>query len=298
MSDLLACFSTYCRVVERGSVSGAAIDLDLSQATVSRHLQELEARYRAVLLTRTTRSLQITAAGQQVYDYAKSILRSEAELADRVQSAEQTMQGLITIAGPVGFGHAVLNPFLLEYGKRYPELRIRLLLSERQVNLLEEGVDVAIRIGRLADSAMLVRPLGGLRESLLVAPALLPTIWRPRHPDDLASLPRVALARVGPTRLTGPEGAVVEVDRRAAYEVDSALALRDALLAGRGYGAIHEYLVADALQTGRLVRLLPDWALPVWPVNALLMMRVRPHRIDHFLPELSKALQQLPGFNK
>lgn len=284
MSDLLTCFQTFCRVVERGSISRAAIDIDLAQATVSRHLQELESRYGVVLITRTTRSLNITSAGQQVYEYARSVLRSEAELADRLKLVDDKLSGRITVAGPSGFGHVILNPFVLSYTREHHNVRLRLLFSERHVNLVEEDVEVAIRIGRPIDSSLIMRPLGTLRERLVISPSLIPTDWQPEDPTQLASLSRVALI-AGITRnpVLSHNDVTCELDTPAVLEVDSSLALRDALLAGMGYGAIHEYLVADFVQCGRLVELLPEWTLPTWPLNALFPSRNRPYRVDHFI---------------
>ncbi|MFJ1254879.1 LysR family transcriptional regulator [Cupriavidus sp. CuC1] len=298
MNDLLAGFKTFCRVVDRASVSRAALDLDLAQATASRHLQELERHYGAVLIARTTRRLQITPAGQQVYDYASSVLRSEAELAQRLVEAASSMQGRITIAGPSGFGHVVLNRFLTGFGQRHPGLTIRLLLSERQVNLVEEGVDVAIRIGAPADSSLLAKPLGTLKEVLVAAPQLFPTPWRPKQPRDLAPLPRLALSRTQAARLELRRGKQMEVIASPPiFEVDSSLALLDVLVAGRGYAPIHHYLAAEALRAGRLVQLLPGWSLPAWPLNALFTSRTRPHRVDQFTQEFAVYLRDVLGMS-
>jgi DNA-binding transcriptional LysR family regulator len=294
MSDLMVAFKTFCRVVDRSSVSRAALDLDLAQATVSRHLQELEQRYGTVLIARTTRSLLITQAGQQLYDYAASVLRSETELAQRLVEDATSMHGRITIAGPSGFGHAVLNRFLTGFGERHPELTIRLLLSERQVNLVEEGIDVAIRIGNPLDSSLLAKPLGTLKEVLVAAPRLLPTAWRPKQPKELASLSRLALSRTHASGIELRHGKLREVvDGAPIFEVDSSLALLDVLLAGRGYGPIHHYLAADALRTGRLIQLLPAWSLPTWPVNALFTSRARAHRVDVFAQEFEAHLRDI-----
>jgi DNA-binding transcriptional LysR family regulator len=290
MSDLFASFQTYCRVVERGSVSRAALDLDLAQATASRHLRELEARYGAVLITRTTRHLQITPAGQQVYDYVSSLLRSEGELAERLAVAGSGLGGRVTVAGPSGFGHAVLHPFLIEHSACHPELQIRVLLSERHVNLVEEAVDVAIRIGQLVDSSLQVKSLGTLREVLVASPRLFRAGQPPASPEDVLQMPRVGLIS-GVSGQAGHPALHAVLDVPPVLEVDSSLALRDALLAGRGYGAIHEYLVTEALADGRLVPLLPQWPLPQWPLNALFVARNRPRRVDHLVSALADHLR-------
>lgn len=293
MGDLLSGFRTFCRVVERGSLSRAGIDLDLAQATVSRHIQDLEAHYGATLLARSTRRIQLTNAGEQVYEYAKSVIRSESALVERLSEGKSTPGGQITIAGPSGFGHAVLNPFLVDFIPRHPNVRPRLLLSERSVNLIEDGIDVAIRIGAQDDSGLVIKPLGTLRECLVAAPALLQRHRVVSHPSDLIALPRIALTIPSTRQLTlQAKGRTHTESSAPTYEVDSSLALRDALLAGAGYGAIHEYLVRDAFQSGQLVRLLDAWSLPAWPINALFAYRARPHRVDILIEELDSYLQK------
>jgi len=294
MSDLLASFHTFCRVVERGSLSRASIDLNLAQATVSRHIQYLEKRYGSILIARSTRRLQVTVAGQQVYEYARSVLRSESELAERLSEGKAASGGRIVIAGPSGFGHEILNPFIVKFIARHSDIRPRLLLSERSVNLIDEGIDVAIRIGPQTDSSLVIRPLGELTESLVIAPALL--LKRPpiKHPRELSRFPRIALAMPSTRQLIlQSRGETYVEPTEAAYEVDSSLAMRDALLAGAGYGPIHTYLVAGALRTGELIQLLPTWTLPAWPVNALFAYRARPSRVDVFIEELIARLHEL-----
>jgi len=297
MSDLLTSFNTFCRVIERGSLSRASIDLSLAQATVSRHIQYLEKRYGSILIARSTRRLQVTVAGQQVYEYARSVLRSESELAERLSEGKVASGGRIVIAGASGFGHALLNPFIVKFIARHPDIRPRLLLSERSVNLIDEGIDVAIRIGPQEDSNLIIRPLGELTESLVVASSLLKKGLPIKHPRDLRRLPRIALTMPSTRQLIlQSRGETYVEPAEVAYEVDSSLAMRDALLAGAGYGKIHTYLVSDALRTGQLVNLLPAWTLPIWPVNALFAYRARPSRVDLFIEELIARLNELSEF--
>lgn len=286
MIDLLYNFRTFCRVVERGSLSRAGIDLNLAQATVSRHIKELEARYGTVLIARSTRRLQITLAGQQVYEYAQGVLRSESGLAERISVEQTGTSGVITIAAPTGLGHAILNSFVVQFIRRHPDIRPRLLLSERVVNLIEDGIDVAIRIGEQSDSNLIVKPLGQLKECIVVAPTLIPKRSTIKHPSDLVKLPRLALTFQLSCQLSlrMNDQTVFDVNE-VRYETDSSLALRDALIDGAGYGVIHEYLVLDAIRAGKLVRLLDTWSLPTWPINALFSYRSRPRRVDNFIEE-------------
>ena len=294
MADLLLVYRTYCRVVERASISRAALDLDMAQASVSRHLQELEQRYAAQLIARTTRSLRVTPAGQKLYDYAKSVLQSEAELAERLVDSGNAMKGRITVAGPMSLGYSVLNPFAISFGKRYPDIKLRLFLSDRQVNLVEEGVDVAIRIGPSADSTLIAKPLGTLEEVLVGSPKLFPTSWRPTTTQDLMPLARVALSPIHRTSIRLQSSAGLEIiDSAPVYEVDNSMALQAALIAGLGYGAIHHYMVKEQLRDGGLIQLLPDRSLPSWPINAMFVARGRQYRVDHFVEELVGYLRKM-----
>jgi DNA-binding transcriptional LysR family regulator len=293
MIDLLFNFRTFCRVVERGSLSRAGIDLNLAQASVSRHIKELESRYGTVLIARSTRRLQVTQAGQQVYEYAKGVLRSESGLADRIATEHTGTSGVITIAAPTGFGHAILNPFITQFIGRHPDIRPRLLLSERSVNLIEDGIDVAIRIGEQTDSNLIIRSLGALKECLVVAPMLIPKKSTIKQPSDLIKLPRLAMTfQVSRQVSLHKDGQTLFDFNEPKYATDSSLALRDALIAGGGYGVIHEYLVLDAIHAGRLVRLLDRWTLPNWPVNALFSYRSRPRRVDNFIDALVAHLNE------
>lgn len=294
--NLLLCFRSLARVVERGSLSRAALDLGLAQASVSRHLQQLERRYGTTLIHRTTRSARVTPAGLSVYEFARSVLASETRLAEAVRKDAAQIAGEIAVAAPTGFGHEIIAPFVIDFAKRHPESKIRLRLSERLLNLLEEGVDIAIRIGLLDDSSMYATPLGTLREVLVGSPSLFHRGRLPLAPEDLSDLPRVALegaSDLGSTFMRGRRR--YKLDTPVRMVLDSSLALRAALLQGLGVGVIHQYLVVRALRERQLVALLPDWRLPDWPVNAVHPSRDRAARVTRFADELRVYLrQQLP----
>jgi DNA-binding transcriptional LysR family regulator len=298
--DLLLCFRSLTRVVERGSLSRAALDLGLAQASVTRHLQQLERRYGTALIHRTTRSARVTPAGISVYEFARSVLASEAQLAESVQKDASQLAGGITVAAPTGFGHEIIAPFVIDFAKRHPESKVRLRLSERLLNLLEEGIDVAIRIGAPNDSSMYAMPLGTLREVLVGAPSLCLGRRLPLATEEIGGLPRVALEGASDSGSIFMRGRKrYKLDTPVRMVVDSSLALRAALLEGLGVGVIHEYLVAKAIRERRLVELLPDWQLPDWPVNAIYPTRDRAARVTHFAQELRIYLrQQLPAVSE
>lgn len=291
MQDVLLCFRTFCRVAERGNLSRAATDLGLAQASVSRHLQELERRYGVPLLHRTTRRMALTPAGQRLLEYAQALLASESQLAEQLRAEQAVMEGPLVVAASTAFGHQVVTPFCAAFMARHPAVRLQLLLHTRRSNLVEEGIDVAIRIGPLQDSSLVATRLGQLDEVLVAAPALFPRDRVPQEPEDLAPYPRLGLANAVPHPLQrGRRRHALESPLR--FASDSYLALRHALLCGLGYGSIQRYLVADDLAQGRLITVLPAWRQEPWPVSAVLPGRHAPLRVRRFVDEFAEWLSR------
>lgn len=293
MQDVLQCYRTFCRVVERGSLTRAALDLGLGQASVSRHLQELERRYGTTLLQRTTRRVAMTPAGRRLLDYAQVLLASEAQLAETLRAEQGVVEGPMTVAASTAFGHHIVSPFCASFMTRHPGVRLKLTLQTRRSNLVEEGIDVAVRIGQLEDSSLVAVRLGELDEVLVAAPSLFPRGRAPQEPSDLAPYPRLGLAEAAlPLQPLHRGRRRHLVDTPLRFATDSYLALRHALLCGLGYGSIQGYLVADDLAHGRLVRVLPAWTQTPWPVHAVMPSRQAPLRVKRFVDELGESLSR------
>lgn len=291
MQDLMTCYRSFCRVTERGNLSRAAVDLGLAQASVSRHLQELERRYGTRLVQRTTRRVALTAAGERLFDYAQALIASEARLAEQLRADQAAVEGLMVVAASTAFGHEVVSPFCATFMARYPGVRMRLALHTRRSNLVEEGIDVAIRIGALEDSSLVATRLGQLEEVLVGAPSLFPRGRVPQEPEHLRPYPRLGLSQEAARPLRRARRRhTLEAPLR--FAADSYLALRHALLCGLGYASIQRYLVAGDLAQGRLVRLLPDWQQEPWPVSAVLPGRNPPLRVRRFVEEFGEALSR------
>lgn len=295
MTDVLQCYRTFCRVAERGGLSRAAIDLDMAQASVSRHLQELERRYGTRLFQRTTRQIQLTPAGQRLLDYAQSVLASESQLTEALKLDQQQIEGPITLAASIAFGHELVGPFCMGFMQRYPGVRLKLQLQTRRADLVEEGIDLALRIGEMADSGLVATRLGELQEVLVAAPALFPRGRVPAQPEDLAPYPRLGRAEMpggGVIRLLcGRKSRVLDAPPR--FAADSYLVLRRALLAGAGYGVVHRNLVKEDLERRRLLELLPQWRLPHSPVQAVMPARQPAARVQLFVKEFGAYLQEV-----
>jgi len=293
MQDVLQCYRTFCRVVERGSLTRAALDLDLGQASVSRHLQELERRYGATLLQRTTRRVALTPAGRRLLEYAQSLLASEAQLAETLRAEQGAIEGPMTVAASTAFGHHVVSPLCAAFMARHPGVRIKLTLQTRRSNLVEEGIDVAVRIGQLQDSSLVAVRLGQLDEVLVAAPSLFPRGRVPEDPADLLPYPRLGLAEAAlPLQPLHRGRRQHTLDAPLRFATDSYLALHHALLCGLGYGSIQRYLVVDDLAQHRLVHVLPEWTQTPWPVHAVMPSRQAPLRVKRFVEELGEALSR------
>jgi DNA-binding transcriptional LysR family regulator len=273
--DRLTSLTVFTKVVESGGFSAAARRLDMSVTMVSNHVQALEDRLGARLLNRTTRRVSVTDTGKAYYQRCIQIL-AELEEADQAAGAQQTTPRgtlhLYTSAALVRF----LAPVVGEFLTRYPETAIELTTGERMVDLVEEGIDLAIRPTPPPDSSLVVRRLTPWRAILCCAPAYLERHAAPRAPEDLAehNCLRYAFYPYGDEwRFTGPAGEPVAVRVAGNLLTNSADALRYAALAGQGLFLAPSFVVAEEIRDLRLVRLLRDYRPVEFAINA-----IYPHR--------------------
>jgi DNA-binding transcriptional LysR family regulator len=277
--DVLTRMETFVRVVESGSLSAASRRMRMSLAAVSRQLAQLESELGATLIVRTTRRSAITESGRAFYERSVRIL-GEVEDARASVRSDREPAGLLVVSAPVSLALARIAPALPALLDAHPRLRVDLRLEDRVVDLLAEGVDVAIRAGVSApDSASLVaHPLATFRRVLVASPRYLAKHGRPREPLALARhralvhLP--AFARPGAWTLRrGEESVSVRVD--GPLRTNALLVLRDAALEGRGIALMTDFMVDDALADGRLERVLPEWEGPSADVQALHHVELR-----------------------
>jgi DNA-binding transcriptional LysR family regulator len=248
--------AVFSRVATTRSFSGAARELGISQATASKHVQMLENWLGVRLLHRTTRRVALTEAGQDFFLQCSRILE-EMEAARSAAKHQAPVRGNMRIAAPVGFGSARLGPLVVEFMQRNPELSLNIELSDRQVDIIEEGYDLAIRTG-LADGPGLTSwRLMPLDYVLCAAPVYLARHGVPRTPAELRGHHCIAGTDLpGSWRFDGPEGET-EVPIYGRLQVNNAMLRRDAARAGAGILLCADYLVAEDFANGRLVRLLP-----------------------------------------
>ena len=281
--DLLAGMAVFARVVEARGFSAAARDLGMSKSAVSKQVTRLEDRLGARLLNRTTRRLSLTAAGAAFHEHCQRML-AEAEAAERaVTQLQVEPRGVLKLNAPMSFGVLHLAPALPDFMRRYPELTLDLALSDRVVDLIDEGYDLAVRIGRLADSSLVARRLAPSRRVVCGAPAYFERHGRPLRPEDLRRhncLLYTYMTSGDEWRYHGPDGEGA-VKLTGTLRANNGEVLRDALLAGLGVAPMPTFMVGHDLAAGRLVTVLSEYAdldtsvYAVWPHSRHLSTKVR-----------------------
>jgi DNA-binding transcriptional LysR family regulator len=286
--DPLDGIAAFAGVVDSGSFSAAARRLKISKSAVSAHVQRLEERLGTRLLNRTTRRLSVTEAGAVYYRHCARIL-AEAEAAEQAATAlQREPRGALRISAPDSFGWRHVAPAVPLFLKRYPDLAVDITLSPKHVNLVDEGLDLAIRIGVLEDSPLVVRKLAPSRLVLCAAPAYLKAHGMPHAPDELAKhncLCTSVLPWGDEWHLAGKRGEV-RVAVGGSFRSNSAEMLRAAALDGIGITVLPTWAVGEPLRAGALRRVLEAWEPPastiyaVYPGNRLMSMKVRAF-VDH-----------------
>jgi len=259
--DLLNSMKIFVHVVDSASFSAAAQRLNLSRSVVSKQLQALESSLGVRLLQRTTRQVSPTEIGLAYHEHCLRIL-AEVETAGRlVASLQEEPRGTLKINAPMSFGTLHLGPAVAEFAERYPELNVQLTLDDRFINPLEEGFDVTIRIGELADSSLVARRIAAVPRRLYAAPDYLRRHGDPRHPNDLGGHACLHYGNLGSGaqwRLHGPDG---EHSLRLSGRLcsNNGEVLRDAAVRGLGIVLLPEFIVSDDLAAGRLRAVLSDY---------------------------------------
>ncbi len=299
--DRLDAMSVFAAIVDGGSLSAAGRRLNVPLATVSRKLADLEAHLKTRLITRTTRRLQLTEAGRDYLEACRQILEQveEAELA--AAGAYADVKGRLVVAAPVVFGRLHVVPVAAAFLELHPEVDIQLRLGDRNVNLIEEHVDVALRIGTLPDSHLVATQVASVRRLICASPDYLERFGSPRSLDDLAAHRCITfdgLDAASAWTFAGDEGGKRQVPVRSRLTVSTADAAIAAATLGLGLTRVLSYQVADALRDGRLVRVLIDEepaAVPaslIYPGQGRLPMKTRAF-IDFAVGRLRDRLSAL-----
>jgi DNA-binding transcriptional LysR family regulator len=309
--DRLESMSTLLAAVEAGSLSAASRRLGMPLATVSRKVSELEAHLRTRLLNRTSRRLTLTDAGRSYVVACKRILEEIGE-AERAAAGEYVApRGDLTITAPIVFGRLHVLPVVIAFLTAYPDVDIRLALSDRVVNLQEDDIDLALRIGELPDSSLVATRVGAIRQVVCGSPAYFASRGTPKSPGDLRAHDcisfegmtspagwKFALGEPGKSGKSGKSTVAVAI--RSRLIVNTAEAAIDAATAGVGVARVLSYQVAGALRAGTLTLVLRKFEPPPAPVSlvhagqGLLPLKLRAF-LDFAAPLLKARLAQIEG---
>lgn len=274
--DQLAALATFVRVVDAGSLSAAARSLPSSLTSVSRQISSLEDQFGTQLLVRTTRRLALTDDGRILYERAKSILGELKEVELALSSGRQELSGRVRVSAPTLLGRSVIAPMLVEFLRRHPSVSVDLLLADRAVDMVEENIHVALRVGRLPDSPLVARKLGDLKMIVCASPAYLQRCGVPQTPADLSRHDCLVFSDapgIGEWRFS--DSAKEKASTKCKIPISARLWINslDALVAaareGVGIVRVPFWQVRGELAAGHLQRILQDDEPPPAPVHLL-----------------------------
>ncbi|MBL8806531.1 MAG: LysR family transcriptional regulator [Rhodospirillales bacterium] len=261
--DRFVTLRTFVSVVNGGSFANAARKLGLSRAMATKHIQTLEEHLGVRLLNRTTRRLALTEAGRAFHARAERILADLEEAENAVGDANTMPKGLLRVAAPMSFGVAHLSPAIADFMCEFPEMAVELSLNDRVVDLIDEGLDMAVRIGRLADSSLIAKRLATARFAVAAAPTYLAERGTPKEPEDLVRhdcLEYTLSSRGSDWVFAGPGGSVRAVRASGPLKANNGEALLAAAIAGRGIVYLPTFMVGATIAAGKLVPLFSgDW---------------------------------------
>jgi DNA-binding transcriptional LysR family regulator len=283
----LSAVEAFVRAAEARSFTGAARQMGLTASGVSKAVSRLESQTGVVLLHRSTRSVGLTAEGAVFFDRCRDILTGLKDAEAALQQSAQVPSGRLRIAAPIAFGRSILVPVLVEFRRRFPDITVEASFSDALQDIIEEGFDIAVRIGDLPSSRLIAREVGVAHWVACASPNYLSERGTPRTPDDLAAHDCIAYMSAETRRcrdwhfMSGSRDWTVRVGDSARQVVDHCDALIDAALADSGIVYVHSYTAAEHLRAGRLERVLDGYSTPrrsihvIYPTLRQLSPKVR-----------------------
>jgi DNA-binding transcriptional LysR family regulator len=278
--DRLQAMQTFVRVVETGSFTAVAREQNTTQSTISKQVAGLERLLGSKLLSRNTRSLALTDDGERYFEEVRRLVAEIAEAENALRHGEQQLTGLLRVAASVGYGRQVLMPIVQGFLSKHPSIRIDLKLNDGIIDLVEQGIDVAVRIGDLADSALIARRIGTTCRALLASRKYLralPTELKVlRDPDDLTRHNCIVYTELASNNewsftagsgASAPVGSVKSVRVQGNLQTNSSEVIRAAVLGGIGISYSPTWLFTDEIESGEVHVLLPDWQIKPLPVH-------------------------------
>ncbi|MDA3131571.1 LysR family transcriptional regulator [Atlantibacter subterranea] len=297
--DRIELMNTFIRIIESGSLSAAAVQLNTTQATVSRRLKSLEEMLGCKLLLRTTHAMKLTDDGERCYQHAKTVTGHWMMLEDDLRNAGDEPVGTLRVRAPHAFGQQQLIAPLTQFLRQYPQMNVEWMLNDKAPLFVTENIDCAIHLGAQPDPSTISVLLAEVPRIVVAAPELLAGYPQIDQPEALTALPWVALnlfyqQEVTLRQVVGGETRTLAIAPR--LSTDSLYAVRETVLAGLGVGIVSAWIVAQDLEQGKLVHVLPEWQaapLPVW--LAYPYSRYYPARLRKFLELMREILPGLMG---
>ena len=286
----------FVSVVETGSFTAAAERLGITKAVVSQQVARLEQEFKTSLLVRTTRKVQVTEAGQAFYQRCSLILREAEDAFGELAEAAAEPSGTLRLTAPFDYGISIVVPAIAAFVKRYPNCKIDAVLSDQTLDLMSGSIELAIRVGWLAESNLQARKIGTFQQLLVAAPSMRSQIKRLKAPEEITRIPFIGNSALRePLRwnfsLNEIEHQTVNV--QASIFFDATLAVREAVREGAGLSVLPDYAVNDDLATGRLIQVLPHWSLPSGGIHAVFpSARFRPIKVRAFVDVLMSQEEQ------
>ena len=298
--DALTDIAVFVRVVERGSFTLAANDLALSRAVVSKYLSRLEDRLGARLLHRTTRRLSLTEAGATLFEASRGALERIEEAEAVVAQFQSKPRGRLRVSAPMSFGILHLGPAMADFARAYPEITLDVRLDDRFVNLVEDGFDVAVRIGALTDSSLVARKLAVTRALACASPAYLAEHGEPETPEDLATHNCLVYSYLADLwRFTAPDGREIPVAVKGSLRINNGIVLAEAAVAGHGILVTPSFYVAPLLRSGRLKQVLARYKVKEIGIHAVYPQRGHvPPKVRVFVDFLVQRFGRRPDWEK
>jgi len=303
--DRLSAMQTFVRVVETGSFSAVAREQSTTQSAVSKQVAGLEKHLGVRLLIRTTRAVTTTDDGLRYFEEVRRLVGEIGEAESHLRQGERTLSGPLRVATSIGFGLRVLLPHVRSFMRVNPDVVIDLKLDDGFVDLVEHGIDVAVRIGSLADSSLVARRIGTSRRMLVAGRSYLeqlgPERDTPRIPQDLLNHPCLVYTELrmrNQWEFSTTDGSMVSVRVRGPLQTNNSEVLRSCVKDGLGICYIPDWLISDLLLSGEVVELMQDWLVEPIPIH-LISPAARKHSSkvrafgDHVAAALAK--QNLPG---
>jgi DNA-binding transcriptional LysR family regulator len=300
--DRLTSMAVFVAAVEEGSLVGAARRFGLSPSMAGKHVSALEEQLKARLLQRSTRMLKLTDVGQVYYTRCKQIVEDDQEATRDAQDAQQAVRGVLRVAAPTTFGAMHLGAVVANYLSAYPDVAVEIMLGDRYVDLVADGIDVSVRIGRLKDSELIARRLAPCRMIFCAAPPFLARHGEPKTVADLCRMPRLVFSDAvspGDWALMGPDGSTHTIDGPVKLSTNNMQMLLMAAVAGTGVAYGPSFVFGESVARGDLVVLMSDHKAPeltihaVYPTKRHVSLKLR-----RFIDHLSASFGDVPLWDR